>query len=277
MMKLFLGALFFVAFVHADPIFRECTDSEVQYTTAQFDVVYNILSFAVACMGSATVFFFFQFSLVDKKFRTALIITSLVTFIAFYHYLRIFTSFNEGYRSQDGKVLCSGIPFNDAYRYVDWILTVPLLLSELVLVMSLSPEETRSNCLKLGSAAALMIVLGYPGEVASSDSVRWVFWALAMIPFIFIVYTLFFGLRNAVDSQGEAKGLVKTACWVTVVSWCTYPLVYLFPLMGLTGAASHTAIQVGYSISDVIAKPILGLLVWRIAALKSAKDSLLAN
>lgn len=265
--------------VAADPVYKDCTggDADLQFSTAQYDVVYNILSFAIASMGAATVFFFFQFSLVGKQFRTALIITAMVTLIAFYHYLRIFNSFTESYRSVDGKVQCSGIPFNDAYRYVDWILTVPLLLSELILVMGLPPDETFKQCVKLGLSSAIMIVLGYPGEVADSHTTRWIFWALAMIPFVYIVYTLFFGLRAAVDNQGDAKGLIKTACWVTVISWCTYPFVYLFPMMGLTGPASHTAVQIGYSIADVVAKPLTGLLVWRVAALKTNKDSLLAN
>eukprot|EP00462_Mataza_sp_D1_P001426 CAMPEP_0175096222 /NCGR_PEP_ID=MMETSP0086_2-20121207/4609_1 /TAXON_ID=136419 /ORGANISM="Unknown Unknown, Strain D1" /LENGTH=275 /DNA_ID=CAMNT_0016369593 /DNA_START=27 /DNA_END=854 /DNA_ORIENTATION=+ len=275
-MKLLALALC-LTLANAQVTYGPCTATDVNFTTAQFDIIYNMLSFAIACMGSATIFFFFQFSLVHSRFRTAMVITALVTAIAFYHYFRIFNSFNEGYRSINGKVLCSGIPFNDAYRYVDWILTVPLLLTELVLVMGLPPDESVKQCLKLGLSSALMIVLGYPGEVASSDTTRWIFWALAMIPFVFIVHTLFFGLRSAVDSQGDAKGLVKTACWVTVISWCTYPFVYLFPLMGLTGAASHTAIQVGYSIADVVAKPLTGLLVWKIASLKTQKESLLAN
>merc|ERR1719265_1170971 len=200
--------LAFLFFVCAQD-FRPCTGDDISFSTTQFDGIYNMLSFAIACMGSATVFFFFQFSLVHPRFRTAMVITSLVTLIAFYHYFRIFNSFNDGYRSVNGVVECSGIPFNDAYRYVDWILTVPLLLCELILVMGLPPDESYKQCVKLGLSSALMIVLGYPGEVATSNTVRWVFWALAMIPFIFIVYTLFFGLRAAVDSQGDARSLVK--------------------------------------------------------------------
>lgn len=254
----------------------------VQYTTAEYNLIYNILSFAIATMGAATTFFFFQFSLVEKRFRTALIITALVVFIAFYHYIRIYNSFTEsymlmGYMNKAGAfeqgVLCSGIPFNDAYRYVDWLLTVPLLLTELILIMGLPARETRDKCLKLGSSAALMIVLGYPGEVADTSSgftIRWLFWVAAMVPFIYIVYTLFYGLRDAVEKQGDAKSLVRLSCWITVISWCTYPVVYLFPMMGLTGAAANVAIQVGYSIADIIAKPILGLLVWRIAVVKAS-------
>jgi len=242
-------------------------------TVAQYEFVYNVFSFAIAAMGAATVFLFFQFPLVHKRFKTAMIISGLVTGIACYHYVRIFNSF-EAARTDPS------VAFNDAYRYVDWLLTVPLLLSELVLVMQLPADESFKTCLKLGSAAALMVVLGYPGEVSDDKGVRWVFWALAMLPFMYIVYSLFIGLRNAIDAQPhEVRGLVNTARWVTVVSWCFYPVVFLIPM--LTGCSdsnectgAFTAVQVGYSVADVIAKPLMGLLVWSIAARKS---EILAN
>ena len=87
-------------------------------------------------------------------------ITGLVTFIAGHHYLRIFSSFSEAYTAVNGVVTSTGVAFNVAYRYVDWLLTVPLLLIELILVMSLTRSETVRKSVTLGGAAALMVVLG---------------------------------------------------------------------------------------------------------------------
>merc|ERR1712061_457009 len=100
-----------------------------------------------AGMGSATIFFWLQLANVNKAYRTALNITGLVTAIATYHYIRIFNSWVDAFTiaNKDGGdyvVKLSGAPFNDAYRYVDWLLTVPLLLIELILVMKLPKEET---------------------------------------------------------------------------------------------------------------------------------------
>merc|ERR1719267_333343 len=84
---------------------------------------------------------------------------------------------------------------------MDWLLTVPLLLIEIVFVMELKPEETSKKAWQLGASAALMIILGYPGELileADKLSTRWVYWALAMIPFLFVVYTLLVGLADNV-------------------------------------------------------------------------------
>lgn len=218
-------------------------------------------------MGSATVFFFFQFSLVHKEFRTAMTITGIVTLIACYHYVRIFNSLVEARADPN-------LEFNDAYRYVDWLLTVPLLLTEIVLVMQLPRDETVSVCLKLGSAAALMVVLGYPGEISENNGTRWTFWTLAMVPFIYIVWELFFGLSASVDSQpAEARGLVNASRWITVLSWCTYPIIFVLPMLQGSNASSFVGVQVGYSVADVIAKPLMGLIVWAIAVRKSSNKS----
>jgi bacteriorhodopsin len=243
----------------------------------QYNLIYNFFSMAIAAMGSATVFFFFQSTLVAKRFRTAVVVSSLVTLIAFYHYFRIFESFTEAYGTviTDGKTNIVGpaTEFNDAYRYVDWLLTVPLLLMELVLVMGLSREETQRRCTQLGSLAAIMVILGYPGEISSNNGIRWLFWALAMIPFCIIVYTLYFSLRDAIANQPRSsRDLVANARFITVASWCVYPIVFIFPMIGLDGGGAFAAVQIGYSIADMIAKPGLGVLVWMIASRKSEND-----
>ncbi|MDZ4791814.1 MAG: bacteriorhodopsin-like [Hyphomicrobiales bacterium] len=239
----------------------------------QFELVYNAFSFTIAVMGAATIFFFLSRSQVAPRYRTALTITGLVTLIALYHYIRIYESWGAGYTVANNVITASGIKFNDAYRYVDWLLTVPLLLIELILVMGLSKSETISKSVKLGSLAALMIVLGYPGEISTDNDTRWLWWGLAMIPFLIIVYELFVGLRRSIASQPEAvRGLVSAARWVTVLSWCFYPVVFIFPMVGLTGGDATTAVQVGYTIADIVSKAMFGVLIFLIASGKSASE-----
>jgi len=245
---------------------------------ADYSTVYNSLSFVMASMMASTIYFFFHAHLVQHKYRTALCVSGLVTLIAMYHYLRIFNSWVEAYEfapvtadSTDYICRASGKPFNDAYRYMDWLLTVPLLLIELILVMDLDKATEAALSVKLGGAAALMIVLGYPGEITLESSTRWFFWFLAMMPFCYIVFTLFVGLKDAVDKQDPAaRGLVSSARWVTIISWTTYPVVYILPMLGFdTATSSLVGIQVGYSISDFVAKCVVGLMVTRIAIAKS--------
>jgi len=244
---------------------------------AQWSAVYNALSFGIAGMGSATFFFWFQLMNINRSYRTALIITGLVTGIATYHYVRIFNSWVDAFHlTADGDtyaVTLSGNPFNDAYRYVDWLLTVPLLLIELILVMRLSPEKTSELSWNLGVASAVMVALGYPGEIQNNLAERWNWWACAMLPFIYVVGTLVVGLGEATKKQPKvAQDLVVQARYLTVVSWCTYPFVYIIKNVGISGPLATCYEQIGYSIADVVAKAVFGVLIWAIAAAKSNLD-----
>ena len=245
-----------------------------EITLAQFKLVYNAFSFTIAAMGAATIFFWLGRSQVNSYYRTALTITGLVTAIAFYHYVRIFESWDAAYTFANGTITPSGRPFNDAYRYVDWLLTVPLLLIELILVMRLSEAETWSKGVRLGLLAAVMVGLGYPGEIAIEPATKWFWWGLAMVPFVIIIYELYVGLGRSIASQPQnVRGLVSTARDLTVVSWCFYPIVFILPMLGLSGNTAATGVQVGYTVADIIAKAVFGVLIYMIAVRKSEAEA----
>jgi len=241
-------------------------------TPDQYLLVYNAFSFGIATFAAATVFFWLGRSQVASQYKTAITITGLVTFIALYHYFRIFESFDAAVTMTNGAIQASGSEFNRAYRYVDWLLTVPLLLIELILVMRLSKSETVSKSTTLGIAAALMIALGYPGEVSAGiGSGRLVWGILAMLPFLYIVYTLYVGLGKAISSQPESvRGLVALARNVTVLSWFFYPVVYFAPfVIDVKGANTFVVIELGYTLADLISKAAFGVLIYMIAVRKS--------
>lgn len=239
----------------------------------EYNLIYNSFSFTFAVMAAATLFFWLNRESVAPSYRPALVITGLVTFIAGYHYFQIFHSFDAAYDLANGTVTATGEPFNDAYRYVDWLLTVPLLMVELILVMKLSRAETYKRAWTLGLAAALMIVLGYPGEIATDDGTRWLWWTLSMIPFVYIVGTLFFGLSKSIaDQPAEARGLVDKARWIVILTWSFYPIVFVFPMLGIGGGGENAALQIGYSIADMTAKAGFGVIIYMIARRKSEAE-----
>ena len=181
------------------------------------------------------------------------------------HYIRIFNSWTEAYEfpaaGENGSIAdptITGKPFNDvrgplpsashlprrrlcrshaspcatrqAYRYMDWLLTVPLLLIEIIFCMNLPAQEISDLSWKLGVASGLMIILGYPGELLIEEeqlSTRFSYWFAAMLPFLYVVYTLLIGLKSAINSEGNpaVAGMLSQVCWATVISWCTYPVV----------------------------------------------------
>jgi bacteriorhodopsin len=240
---------------------------------AQFDFVYNFFSFCIAAMAAAALFFFNARAQVAEKYRPALLVSALVVSIAAYHYFRIFNAWDSAYALQDGIYVATGIPFNDAYRYADWLLTVPLLLIEAVAVLALAPQVSRSMVLRLAAAAVVMIATGYPGEISNSLTIRLIWGTVSTIPFVYILYVLWIELSKAIDRQPtEVKGLVKSLRWLLLLSWGVYPIAYLLPALGITGAAATVGVQVGYTIADVLAKPIFGLYIFAIANAKTKAD-----
>ena len=244
-------------------------------TNGQFQTIYNVLSFALASMLFTAIFLLVSTGRVLPRYRQAIVVTALVCGIAAYHYFRIFDSFNNAYVAESIGGLYALTPeaFNEGYRYVDWLLTVPLLLFEIIAVLAL-PRATRAKLLtKLIPASILMIALGYPGEIIADTAPKLIWGALSTIPFLYILYVLFVELTKSLDRQPpEVAATVRRLRLLLIGTWGVYPISYLFPVLGLSGTDAFVARQVGYSVADVLAKCLFGLVIYKIARMKSAID-----
>ena len=248
---------------------------------AQFDLVYNGFSLAIAAMGAGLLYFVLSRGQVAPAYRTALTVSSLVVAIALYHYLRIFEGWAVAYdfdagvflpTGEGGAYSPTGRPFNDAYRYVDWLLTVPLLLTEVVLVLRLK-RGAAGMITRLSVAAVLMIVTGYPGEVSTDTATRLIWGTISTIPFLYILYVLWVELGRSLGAQpAKVQVLVRNLRLLLLASWGVYPIAYLAPVLGFDGASAIVALQTGYTVADVIAKPVFGALIVWIAIEKSRAD-----
>ncbi len=241
----------------------------------QYDLVFNSFSFVIAAMGAAFLFFLLIRPRVAPSHRVAVTLTTLVVAIAFYHYWRVFDSWKESFEYTDGVYTAVGAGFNEGYRYVDWLLTVPLLLAELVLVLKLAKSTTRSLLWKLITAAVLMIVLGYPGEIAAADSTARTVWGiLSTLPFVYILYVLFVELGKSVGRQEAGVSRILDGLrYLLLATWGVYPLAYIAPSVIDNEATAEVVRQVGYSLADVLAKPLFGLLVVWIAIIKTRAEN----
>jgi bacteriorhodopsin len=240
----------------------------------QYSLIFNAFSFTLATMAATTLFLWLNRGQVSDRYKGAVTISGLVCAIAAYHYFRIGESWEAAYTLENGVLVATGYAFNDAYRYVDWLLTVPLLLIEIVLIMGLSRDETISKSVKLGAAAALMVALGYPGEISDDNTTRAIWGALSTIPFLYVVYELFSGLSEAIERQHEGvRDLIKKARLLTFASWGFYPIVYMAPFADIAGPTAETIIQVGYTLADLLAKAVVGVLIYMIAVRKTAIEA----
>jgi bacteriorhodopsin len=245
-------------------------------TAGQFSLVYNMLSLAIAAMFASFAFFVMARQQVTARFRPALVMSSLVVGIAGYHYWRIFESWEQAYAFTGGMYVPTGEPFNDAYRYVDWMLTVPLLVAELVAVLQLPKAIGSPMTTRLILATVLMLVTGYVGEVAGDMGTRNVWGIISSVPFVYIVYVLFVELRKAAEKE---SGAVQHKLFMTqlllIASWGFYPITYGLPVWfgaDFLGTAGVVAIQVGYSLADITAKCGYGLMIYGIARAKMEAD-----
>ncbi len=241
----------------------------------QWNLVYNVFSLGLVSMLACTVYTLVSQQRVLAKYRNALVMSSMVTFIAGYHYLRIFDSFKES--SADMTVNLSGAQgsFNEAYRYVDWLLTVPLLLVEVVAVLALAKEVSRSLITRLVPASAAMIALGYPGEISSDQNTQVMYGVLSTIPFIYILYVLFVELGKSLERQpagvAETVGRLRL---LLIATWGVYPIAYIFNIVGDASASSFVTVQVGYTVADILAKCVFGLTILKIARMKSIAEGM---
>ncbi len=242
----------------------------------QWNLVYNVFSFGLISMIACTIYTLVSQSRVLPKYRNALVMSSMVTFIAGYHYWRIFDSFSES--SEGMMVNLTGEPgsFNEAYRYVDWLLTVPLLLVEVIAVLALAKELSRSLITRLVPASAAMIALGYPGEISSDQNTQVLYGVLSTIPFIYILYVLFVELGKSLDNQpagvAETVGRLRL---LLIATWGVYPISYILGMgEGMASAEQFVGVQVGYTIADILAKCVFGLTILKIARMKSLAEGM---
>ena len=244
-----------------------------------YQLVYNFMSLAIAAMGASFFFFVSARGSLKEGNRMAVTLSAVVVLIAFYHYVRIFDSW-VAY----GAAQAAGLPgqFNEAYRYVDWLLTVPLLVAELVLVLKLD-KKLESTLIKRNVLYAfLMIATGYVGEMTNITSVdlaspRTIWGAISSVFFVLILRDLFGGIDASIKKQSkDIQGIFKILRVVLIATWGVYPIAYLLPAiagnLGLTAQDGLVLKQVGYTIADILAKPGYGLLIWKIATLKNGSS-----
>jgi len=241
-----------------------------------FTAVYNMLSLGIASMLFTSIFLWVARDRVLPKYRLAVMVSATVTSIAAYHYFRMFDSFKDAYGTM--SLTDAAQHYNVAYRYVDWFLTVPLLLVELVAVMGLARAVQSSLLMRLVPAAALMIALGYPGDTKSHllnlDNSVW--GLLSTIPFLYILYVLFVEISKSLKEQSpRVSKILSRARLLLIASWGVYPITFILA-MNSTGAPTADEVaarEIGYSIADIVAKCVFGLLIFTVARIKSAEES----
>jgi bacteriorhodopsin len=217
-------------------------------------------------MMAATAFFWLEMRNINAKWRTSLLISGLITFIAAVHYFYMRDFFIETGQSPT------------FFRYVDWLLTVPLMCVEFYLITKKS-GGTISTMWKLIFASVVMLVTGYFGEAVYRDSS--VIWGvLSGLAYFYIVYLVWFGevANLAKNAGGAVLKANKTLAWFVLVGWAIYPLGYILGtpggLFGVFGSNDPNPIMdVIYNIGDAVNKIGFGLVIYALAVSDSKETN----
>ena len=225
---------------------------------------YVSFTFFIGCMAmmAASAFFFLSMNSFDSKWRTSILVSGLITFIAAVHYW-----YMRDYWAETGES-------PTFFRYVDWILTVPLMCVEFYLILK-AAGATKSMMWRLIFLSTIMLVTGYFGEAVYPGQAQ--LWGLVSgIAYFVIVYDIWFGgaAKLAAAAGGAVESAHKTLCKFVLIGWAIYPIGYMVGTGEgqwyefMNGALS---MDVVYNIGDAINKIGFGLVVYQLAVDSSAK------
>jgi bacteriorhodopsin len=231
-------------------------------TSKMLPTDYVGFTFFVGCMAmmAASAFFFLSLNQFDKKWRTSVLVSGLITFIAAVHYFYMrdyWAAFQES---------------PTFFRYVDWILTVPLMCLEFYLILKVA--GAKQNLLwKMIFYSVIMLVTGYFGEAVDQPN-AWLWGLVSGIAYFAIVYEIWLGEASklAAAAGGNVLSAHKILCWFVLVGWAIYPLGYMLGTDGwYTGILGKGNVDVAYNIADAINKIGFGLVIYSLAV-KSQND-----
>ena len=212
------------------------------------------ISFWIASMGmlAATVFFFIERGTVAAAWRTSVTVAGLVTGIAFVHYM-----YMRGVWVQTADT-------PTVYRYIDWLITVPLQIVEFYLILAAIRKVPTSLFWRLLIASIVMLVAGYLGETGMIQP--FLGFVIGVAAWIYILFEIFSGEAGKLASRSGNKALVT--CFgamrmIVTIGWAIYPLGYIFGY--LTGGVDSNALNIIYNLADFINKIAFGLVIWAAA------------
>jgi bacteriorhodopsin len=212
------------------------------------------ISFWVISMGmlAATAFFFMETGNVAAGWRTSVIVAGLVTGIAFIHYMYM----------REVWVTTGDSP--TVYRYIDWLITVPLQMVEFYLILSAVGKANSGMFWRLLLGSVVMLVGGYLGEAGYINATLG--FIIGMAGWVYILYEVFSGEAGKAAAKSGNKALVTAfgaMRMIVTVGWAIYPLGYIFGY--LTGGVDANSLNVIYNAADFLNKIAFGLIIWAAA------------
>ena len=226
---------------------------------AENDYVGMTFWLATSIMLASTVFFFIERADVAGKWRTSMTVAGLVTGIAFWHYLYMREAHLQG-------------EVTTVFRYIDWLVTVPLQIVEFYLILAAVTAVTSILFWRLLGASLVMLVFGYLGEAGLMDVT--VGFIIGMAGWIYIIYEIFAGEAAKLSEGSKNAGgqfTFNTLRYIVTIGWAIYPIGYFLGYMSGSETTDFGTVNIIYNIADLVNKTAFGLAIWVGATMDSSK------
>lgn len=210
---------------------------------------------------ASTAFFFLERDRVAGKWKTSLTVSGLVTLIAAVHYFYM----------RDVWVLTGSTP--TVYRYIDWLITVPLLMIEFYLILAAIAKVPNGVFWRLMIGTLVMLVGGYLGEAGYMAAMP--AFIIGMLGWAYILWEIFGGEAskiNATQAPQNVQSAFSLMRWIVTIGWAIYPIGYFVGyLTGADPIESMKALNIVYNLADVLNKIAFGVIIWSVAVTESQK------
>jgi hypothetical protein len=224
----------------------------MDYFLATDDVVGISFWIATAVMAAGALFFFVERSTVKASWQTSLTVAALVCFVAFWHYMYM----------RDVWVATGESP--TVYRYIDWLITVPMQIVEFYLILAACTAVSLGVFWKLLAGSLVMLLGGYAGETGMLSPM--VGFVVGMAGWIFIIYYIFVGEAAQIKDSAGNENLVMAfdgIKWIVTIGWAIYPIGYFMGYLG--GGVDSAGLNTVYNLADLVNKFLFGLVIWHAA------------
>ncbi|GMN14989.1 bacteriorhodopsin [Altererythrobacter sp. MTPC7] len=255
-----------------------------EFAVWQFDVVRHAFAFSVAVFLAGLVYFALTAYQTAPAYRLSSIISAVVMVSAALELGQLWMLWNAAFEFNPATqtfAVVDGQRFSNGYRYMNWIIDVPMLMTQLVVVAGFTGAALAKKWGMLTFTGIAMILTGYVGqyfepaaagiEGYTGGEQLWIWGAISTGFMVWMILILANAVRNP---QGEAsedvrRGLIR-CFWFLVITWSLYPIAYMWPVFD--ASANGVVIrQTIYTVADVTSKLVFGVMLGQVALRRSAE------
>jgi bacteriorhodopsin len=246
----------------------------LSYSPLQYQIVSHILVLGFAAQAAGFVYFITTLRNVAPRYRLASILGSIVMVSAFLILLEQSIAWRETFVLQNEVYVRGDGTFSNGFRYLNWLIDVPLLLLQLVIILRLARQEARRVGGWFIFAGVAMILTGYIGQYFETGDLTglWVWGGISTVFYVVLLYLAWTQVGKSLsDLPQAAVGTMKTIRWIFVIFWTLYPIAYIIPAVWAT-ADGVVVRQAVFTIADIVAKVIYGVLITKVATDRSQAE-----